>query len=680
MPANQIRVPIRLGARGLNGSRNPSEVPIGGLIDADNISFEGHALGREGGAQKAVSRALDSNSYALGGYSFRPSEGVKLNVVLLSDGAYLLDNDDDGDYVDGRASNTAGQVWQVDADGGPSYVDETTDFNDSGGGDDADLQPFPTSEAVGDWFAIGYLRPFERVTFDNASGGAAAGVGGTVTWEYWDGSAWSALSGVSDGTSGFTAAKADGQELTFTVPSDWAATTINASASLFYIRARLTGVYSTNPLYDNGAITADLADGLSVTDAQPFFVEGGKEAAANNRKLFMFTGTDAVQVIDGNATTSSALGTPPTDWSGTNQPTGGFILGGRLWGYGNSNQPHLLYYSTLTDHEDLSSAGSGTVSVYPGAGDKIVAAVVFKGFPVIFKYPRGIYYVDARDPDIANWLIHQLTDKVGTLNAHTIQIIEDDVAFMDVQGQVHLLSQVGEENFGTRNLSVAEGMDEYVRNEVNIGQLSKARSVYYPAKQELHFAVPETGQSNNTARIVIDFGRDNPRFRVSSRDDPFALWLEQDSNGVERIISSDTNGFLWDLDTVNFNQDGSTYLSRFQTGYMDFSEIDLSLATRKKNVKAIEVEAFPRGSATFQVTVFFDERVSDGKSITVASAGFTLGTDQLGTGTLGASRLFRERRRISGSGYRISVAVSVGGLNENVAISRITLFMTPGQP
>jgi hypothetical protein len=187
--------------------------------------------------------------------------GVKISEATLEEGVALLTplaaltDTVDCEFVAAATvtSDAAARVWQVDATG-PSYVDETTDFKDLG---TADVSPFPAAEAAGDWFAVGYQRPFDRVVFNNAGGTAGVGVGLTVIWEYWNGS-WTSLSGVSDGTSSFTATASDGQVLTYTLPTDWATTTINSSAELYYIRCRISaGSYSTNPVYDNGYIEGD---------------------------------------------------------------------------------------------------------------------------------------------------------------------------------------------------------------------------------------------------------------------------------------------------------------------------------------------------------------------------------------------------------------------------------------
>ncbi len=149
------------------------------------------------------------------------------------------------------AGGVAQQVWQVEALT-PTFVDMTSGFNDD---TDADFVPFPLAEAVGDYVAIGFTETFGQVIFDNANG--TAGVAGVVTWEFLEaGGVWTALAGVVDGTTDFTAGPSDGQTLTFTIPAGWTAQTLNG-VSAFYIRAVISMVYTTNPVYDQGFVGTD---------------------------------------------------------------------------------------------------------------------------------------------------------------------------------------------------------------------------------------------------------------------------------------------------------------------------------------------------------------------------------------------------------------------------------------
>jgi hypothetical protein len=143
----------------------------------------------------------------------------------------------------------AAQVWQVDISG-PTFVDETTDWNSAAAGD---VLPFPATEAVGDYFAVGRAAPFEAVIHDTGT----AGVGGVVVWEYWNGTAWVAFSDVVDDTNGFTTTGP--QQVSWTVPDDWATLSLGGADPLYYSRARITTVYSTNPILDEGWVETTLA-------------------------------------------------------------------------------------------------------------------------------------------------------------------------------------------------------------------------------------------------------------------------------------------------------------------------------------------------------------------------------------------------------------------------------------
>lgn len=157
--------------------------------------------------------------------------------------------------ADVRESSAFSHVWQVDdTPSDTAFVDETADANSN---TDADWVLFPATEANDDYAAFGLTAAFSKITFDYANG--TAGVGGTVAWEYWDGDSWEALTGVTDNTTGFTAGAADGLTVDWTVPSDWAKRTISTSASLFFVRAKITGVYSTNPVMDQGFVSIEAA-------------------------------------------------------------------------------------------------------------------------------------------------------------------------------------------------------------------------------------------------------------------------------------------------------------------------------------------------------------------------------------------------------------------------------------
>jgi hypothetical protein len=113
------------------------------------------------------------------------------------------------------------------------FSDETVNAN-SATTDDMTLLP-GVPVATEDGYVFGHTEQFGQMDLVIST----AGTGGfTITWEYWDGGGWTALSGVSDGTSSFSV-EGTGR-VSWTIPGGWTARTISSQPGttvLFYIRA-----------------------------------------------------------------------------------------------------------------------------------------------------------------------------------------------------------------------------------------------------------------------------------------------------------------------------------------------------------------------------------------------------------------------------------------------------------
>lgn len=133
-----------------------------------------------------------------------------------------------------KMERTNAQVSAAIGDDGGVFTDETTDANDDGVGD---VALSSASRQVNDAFYIGDATLFGETQISVST----VTTDGAVTWEYWDGSSWSALSDVVDGTNSFLTAGA-GLSVTFTIPSDWATQTVNSQGPFFYVRARVTTI------------------------------------------------------------------------------------------------------------------------------------------------------------------------------------------------------------------------------------------------------------------------------------------------------------------------------------------------------------------------------------------------------------------------------------------------------
>ena len=83
---------------------------------------------------------------------------------------------------------------------------------------------------------VGYEEAFDQINLTLSSPGS----GVTRTWEYWDGSAWSALT-VNDGTTSFTV----NGRVSFVPPANWARRQVNASRSKYFVRCRISSASSS---------------------------------------------------------------------------------------------------------------------------------------------------------------------------------------------------------------------------------------------------------------------------------------------------------------------------------------------------------------------------------------------------------------------------------------------------
>lgn len=191
----------------------------------------------------------------LGNITGGGSDGVHLGALTFDDPSKVL-----------LKSVVAPSGLCITDDGG-LYVNETTPFNESTGDD---VEVLPATPAVDDAAYFGLAgQKFGQIDLDITTQGDGTW---TITWEYWNGTAWTALSGVTDGTTGFTAATGE-VSVTFTVPSDWEENTVD-SVEAYWVRANVSAftAVTTSPQVGQGWIRGESA---SWTDDTTDFTDAG---------------------------------------------------------------------------------------------------------------------------------------------------------------------------------------------------------------------------------------------------------------------------------------------------------------------------------------------------------------------------------------------------------------------
>ncbi len=165
-------------------------------------------------------------------------------TVILDDGAFVLDD------VAGRqmwvlltylTAGTTALTGAIAMDGAVP-TDETAGANNAAAND---MPLLPAIPVQNDAYYFGGSEPFGKLTLNIGTQGDGTW---TITWEYYNGTTWVALSSITDGTTGFKAAVGN-HDVTYTVPSDWASVSVGG-VTAYYIRGRVSAytAITTQPL------------------------------------------------------------------------------------------------------------------------------------------------------------------------------------------------------------------------------------------------------------------------------------------------------------------------------------------------------------------------------------------------------------------------------------------------
>lgn len=428
-----------------------------------------------------------------------------------------------------------------------------------------------------------------------------------------------------------------------------------------------------------GTFGTTLVSGLTADlTPPPVFVAGGGENVGAAAKLFLFSTSNQVKVLNAAATTFASIANPAADWAST-FPTFGAQHVGRLWAGGNASDPHRIYYSKSLDHGDFVNADAGTLAIFPGEGQRLVAAISFRDMLVLWKYPTGIYIVNTTDPTPANWQVKKLSRNVGTLSQHTVVPTENDVAYLDHTGNIHMISATNlQGDLNTSNVSHLADIDVFIRDNVQLSTMRRAVAIWYGLRRELWVFLPGIGDDSNTIRLIMNLADQQmgPRFLVSRRDTVKSAWMRQDATLVLRPMVGDDVGYVWQLDHPTLSKDGAAYEMRYETADTDLGYIDPKVGPKAKNFQFLEISSEPKGEWSIAVEVWIDDKLTTTLSYGMGSSSGAIGEFVVGTGVLGSVVLRSDRKKIDGSGRRIRLVVQNGGIDEDISLAEFFVSFT----
>lgn len=658
-----ITVPIVLGQAGLITDDPISSLPLNALQMANNITFDSGRIGKSLGSSKYNATALDSDIVSV--FDWYPTPTAQRLIAVTDNGKVWRDTGDgtfgtntpiktglgslstdtkictggaessmrnkklfiatgvsqvqiiDGDASTTRNINLPSQDWQSgnyptfciqyqnrmvmlnsSADRHRAYFSTVSDHENFTGIN------FPTSRwelwsriaatpnvdrtaaiqagtattifttTNNDGFLAYGVLPFNKLTMTISQAQSGAPV---YTYEYWNGSAWAALT--TNAVPDYTTLGSD--TLEFNIPSNWAAgdgSEVGGSTSYYTIRALATTAPGT-----------------------------------------------AVQITSLMVTNTTFDSAPPT------------------------------------------------FPVFPGEGEGIISAAVYRGLLFLFKEPYGVYIIDGRDPDSSNWTIKRYADSFGVASPHgIIQVLGDLLAANSIGSITSLQASDAFGDFEAGDILANAKVEEYVREQLNFAGLPYSQSVYYPEKKLAMFTGQSTSVMVRDRILVIDVARQNSRPYFITKDNPNCLALRKDSQGISRPMYGTQDGFVYLMDQQTYSNAGSSYSGEFQTAYTDFSQVDTGLAGKNKIFDFLEVNYLPTGNNSFLCDVYIDGDLRQTLSFT-QYLGVGLDAFVLDEDSLAADPSSNRNRKplLSCTGNTISFRFYNNNLNESFRVERI---------
>lgn len=401
-------------------------------------------------------------------------------------------------------------------------------------------------------------------------------------------------------------------------------------------------------------------------------VVGGNEAPGDVAKLFIFSGNSQVQVITADGITRTNIASPSADWVGGNYPTGGIVHRNRLWVF----HGHRFYASDDDDHEQFASGGL-QMPVYPGEGDRLISAVLFKGKLFAFKEPFGVYVLNDENEDDDFWYFSKLNSEFGAAAPDAQLEALDDFLIANTVGTVtsmRAVQQLGDvqsgDVFGV--LKVAN----YLRRLLSPEGIIDRRAVYYGDKKIAYFAARSAGGIKNDRIVKIDFSNGRPELTLVTKDQPNCLMLRRVNKRKKPFYGAD-DGYIYEMDVADRGVAGSGYSGEFQTPHLNFGWLDPKIGSVDKIFDAIQISFIPTGNVNINLSYFIDGIFIETKVINLR-AGAELDNFVLDQDYLTGTAPFTVKKKLHGWGKTLSVKIWNDTYLENFKIIGIKVFFQPG--
>ena len=666
MGYNGFTVPIVLGEVGLVTDAAATALPINALSKANNITFQNGRISKQLGCTKFNSTTLGADIVAL--FDWWPTSALQRLIAVTDDGKIWRDTGDGtfstttpiltglgavttDTHIMTAGAESSGEVRELWVFTGTSQIKVIHDDLATA----VSVQNPSADWATGNYPTFGIMYQ-NRVCVMGSAADKHRLYFSTITHhENFLGpnlstAGWQLYTGISAGTL---------TDRTATIQAGTAVEIFNTTASFGYFVYGVTKFNKITMTISN-ANTGGATPGITYE-----YYNGSSWSALTLTTTPIYTATGSVY----------AEWTTPSNWAvGDGTEVGGNVLWYAIRVISDSaGADNNVEITSLTVTNTAEDSAPSTFSIFPGEGDGIISAYVYRGMLFIFKKPFGVYVLDGRDPLTANWTVSRFSDAFGVSSPHSLlQILGDLVAGNSNGSYTSLQASQNFGDFDAGDILQNAKVEEYIRTQLNFAGLPYSQALYYPEKKIAMF----TGQSSTTLTrdriLAIDVARQSPRISIITKDQPNCLALRKDSQGISRPMYGDASGYVYLMDQATYNLNGTSYLGEFQTNYTDFGQVDPQLAGKNKIFEFLEVNYVPTGNNNFYIDVYVDGDLR--QTLTFAQVyGIALDAFELDADTL-AGEAFGNRNRKqlkSCTGNKISFRVYNNSSNEAFQIERL---------
>lgn len=371
----------------------------------------------------------------------------------------------------------------------------------------------------------------------------------------------------------------------------------------------------------NGAIYADsgtgnfngnvpLVTGLTNLTPNSQFVTGGNETGGRAKKLFFFSfGENQIKVLNSAETAFSNISLPAADWTTTNFPKVGVIHRNSLVVFSGQ----ISYRSDTGNHENFQT-NTIVSPVFPGEGDAVRGAYVYKGKLFCFKDGGFVYILNDDAVDTTDWYWQKVANNFGLAAPNAVTEVLDDMLAGNTTGTV--TSYAATNALGdveSADVFRASAVESYIRGSTSTVGVPEQHCIYYAAKKLFFMTYRSAYYTSNNMLLCIDFSRQGapPRILPWIKGSPQCLGLRKDINQIERPMYGNSSGFVMLMDSENRLEDRAGYEGSFQTVNFDMSHLDPRFAGMNKHWDWLKLEYRPEGNWNLSCDYYVDGKYID---------------------------------------------------------------------